>query len=50
LVLFAFLMLTQPTYLAPLWQTPTGLMVVAVGVVMLLVGWLLMKRLVQVDV
>ena len=50
LVLFAFLMLTQPAYLAPLWQTSAGLMVTAVGVVMLLVGWLLMKRLVQVDV
>lgn len=50
LVLFAFLMLTQPAYLEPLWKTTMGLMITGVGVVMLIVGWLLMKKLVQVDV
>lgn len=50
LVLFAFLMLTQPSYLEPMWKTSMGLMMTAVGVVMLLIGWLLMKRMVKVDV
>jgi tight adherence protein B len=50
LVLFAFLMLTQPTYLEPLYKASVGLMLTAVGVAMLLIGWLLMKKLVQVDV
>lgn len=50
LVLFAFLMLTQPAYLEPLWKTTMGLMITGVGVVMLIVGWLLMKKLVQVEV
>ena len=50
IVLFAFLMLTQPSYLEPLWKTSTGLMLSGSGVVMLLVGWLTMKRLIRVDV
>ena len=50
IALFAFLMLTQPKYLEPLYQTSMGLMISGVGVVMLIIGWLLMKKLVQVDV
>lgn len=50
LVLFSFLMLTQPTYLEPLYKTSMGLMISGVGIGMLFVGWLLMKKLVQVDV
>jgi tight adherence protein B len=50
IVLFAFLMLTQPAYLEPLWQTPLGLMVSGGGIVMLLIGWVLMKRLIKVEV
>ena len=50
IVLFAFIMLTQPSYLEPLWMTSTGLLLSGSGVVMLLVGWLAMKRLIRVDV
>lgn len=49
-VLFVFLMLTQPSYLEPLYSTSMGLMISGVGIGMLLIGWLLMKKLVQVDV
>lgn len=50
LVLFAFLMLTQPSYLEPLYKTSMGLAISGVGIGMLSIGWLLMKKLVQVDV
>ena len=50
IALFGFLLLTQPTYLEPLYKTTIGITITIIGAVMLLVGWLLMKKLVQVDV
>ena len=48
--LFSFLLLTQPTYLAPLWSTPLGLALSGTAVAMLLIGWVVMQRLVKVEV
>ncbi len=48
--LFLFLLATRPGYLAPLWQTPTGLLLMAIAGAMLLVGWLIMQRMIKVDV
>ena len=48
--LFAFLMLTQPGYLAPMWSTPVGWALTAAAVIMLLIGWLLMQKMVKVEV
>ena len=48
--LFLFLLATQPGYLAPLWSTPLGWAMSAAGLVMLSTGWLLMKRLIRVDI
>lgn len=48
--LFLFLMVTQPEYLAPLYQTSIGLMISGFGLVMLAVGWIIMQRIVRVDV
>ena len=48
--LFSFLLLTQPTYLAPLWSTPLGLMLSGIAVTMLVIGWVVMQRLVKVEV
>lgn len=48
--IFCFLLVTQPGYLTPMWSSTLGLIISAFGLVMLTVGWLLMKRLVRVDI
>ena len=48
--LFAFLGLTQPEYIAPLWSTSLGIMLSIVGLAMLAIGWFIMSRMVKVKV
>lgn len=48
--LFAFLGLTQPGYIAPLWTTSMGMVLSVVGLVMLALGWFMMSRMVKVKI
>lgn len=48
--IFAYMLVVQPNYIAPLWTTGLGRMISFVGLVMLLIGWLLMKKIVKVEV
>lgn len=48
--MFVFLLITQPSYLTPLWQTSLGWVISGVGIAMLSIGWVIMNRLVKVDV
>ena len=48
--LFAFLGLTQPGYIEPLWSTSLGIMISIVGLAMLAIGWAIMSRMVKVKI
>ncbi len=48
--LFLFLLVSQPGYLTPMWSSPLGWAMSGSGLVMLTIGWLLMQRLVKVDI
>ena len=50
LVFALFLILTKPEYIAPLFQTPLGLMLLATGTVLLAVGGFWMAKVVKVEV
>lgn len=47
--MFFYLLATQPDYIEPLWTTPVGRMLSALGVMLLVLGWFVMQRLVKVD-
>ena len=46
----AFVALTRPSYLAPLFTTPLGLLMVAMGLVLYVIGLLWMRNLVRMEV
>ena len=48
--LFGFLMITQPSYLTPLWTEPLGWAMSAAALTMLTIGWLLMNRMIKVEI
>ncbi len=48
--LFGFLMITQPSYLTPLWTEPLGWAMSAAAITMLTIGWLLMNRMIKVEI
>ncbi len=50
LLLALFLFLTRRQYLSPLWTTTPGLVMSALGGVGMVVGWLWMRKLVEVEV
>jgi tight adherence protein B len=50
LVFTLYLILTRADYLRPLWTTPMGILFLVVGVVLLIVGSLWMRKAVTVEV
>ena len=48
--ILAYLLMSQPDYVAPLWSTSIGRLLSGLGVLMLTLGWLSMKKVVQVEV
>ena len=49
-VLAAILTIMNPTYLAPLWEDPLGRLAIGAALVMELIGFLVIKRIVDVEV
>ena len=49
LVMAAFFLLFKPTYLRPLYHSPGGIAAVVVGAVLLVVGWIWMRKIARVE-
>jgi tight adherence protein B len=48
--LLAYLLLTNPDYLAPLLSTPVGLIMIGGVVVLMMIGWVWIRRLIKIEV